>query len=118
MSLAQSINIAQIINYLFLIIIINNRSNSSLISFQHYVHKPPQRGPCVGCGRPTGTRFSADDDASESSNESHHIADLDAFCLDHFPDTYRQIGPGFLRTERINTLLAREGQEKVWQCRS
>lgn len=45
-----------------------------------------------------------------------HIADLDAFCLDHFPDTYRQIGPGFLRTERINTLLSREGPEKVWQC--
>ena len=43
-----------------------------------------------------------------------HIPDLDAFCLDHFPDTFQQLGPGFSRTERINLLLSREGPEQIW----
>lgn len=35
-------------------------------------------------------------------------ADLDAFCLDHFPNTYAQFASGMDRQQKLNLLLAKE----------
>ncbi len=41
-------------------------------------------------------------------------SDADAFCLDHFPETYRQFSSGMDRQRKVNHLLERERPEEVF----
>jgi len=39
--------------------------------------------------------------------------DLDAFCIDHFPCTYRTFSSGMNRQQKMNLLLSRESSEQI-----
>lgn len=43
-------------------------------------------------------------------------ADSDAFCMDFFPETYRQFSSGMNRQEKVNLLLSREDPAQVLSC--
>lgn len=43
-------------------------------------------------------------------------SDLDAFCIDCFPDTYRELSPAMPRTEVITQLFARNSIEDIQNC--